>query len=264
MNYSLKHLATLFIYLVGFPFNFIPLNIRFLAINLHFLFFASHRHPSESLRRAFLIRDLLDKYINNLACVLEGNGQHPKHRVTDYHNFFVENISPNSYVLDIGCGCGFVTSSVASSIPTCHITAIDYHEGNINKAIASFGRLSNVLFTFKDVFNLSPENIFDFIILSNVLEHFPDRLKLLHYLSRHFPKATLLIRVPAYDRSWDVPFRASLNIPYFLDPDHKIEYTYDLLNSELESSNYRLASSISKWGEIWAVAHHTSFTYASP
>ena len=41
------------------------------------------------------------------------NGLHPKHRIINYHKFFVDNINSKDKVLDIGCGNGALTFEVA-------------------------------------------------------------------------------------------------------------------------------------------------------
>ena len=34
-----------------------------------------------------------------------GQGEHPKHKLTRYHDFFIEHIADGAHVLDVGCGC---------------------------------------------------------------------------------------------------------------------------------------------------------------
>ncbi len=45
--------------------------------------------PSDSLRRLYTIEDSLELVINERAMAL-GGGEHPKHRLTDYHGFFAD------------------------------------------------------------------------------------------------------------------------------------------------------------------------------
>jgi len=40
-------------------------------------------------------------------------GLHPKHRIMNYHKFFVDNVSPGDTVLDIGCGNGALAFDLA-------------------------------------------------------------------------------------------------------------------------------------------------------
>ena len=52
------------------------------------------------------------KLATRLAIRAEG-GLHPKHRLMNYHKFFVDNVSPEDTVLDMGCGNGALTFDVA-------------------------------------------------------------------------------------------------------------------------------------------------------
>lgn len=45
------------------------------------------------------------KLSTKFAIKSEG-GLHPKHRLMDYHRFFVDAVQPNDMVCDIGCGNG--------------------------------------------------------------------------------------------------------------------------------------------------------------
>ena len=57
-----------------------------------------------------------------------GNGIHPKHRLTDYHDFFVENIEDKETVIDVGCGYGAVARTIAKNCPKSQILGIDINK----------------------------------------------------------------------------------------------------------------------------------------
>ena len=50
-----------------------------------------------------MIKDNLNLVINERA-LKYGNGIHPKHILTKYHDFFTDNILNGENILDIGCG----------------------------------------------------------------------------------------------------------------------------------------------------------------
>ena len=55
-------------------------------------------------------------------------GIHPKHRLTDYHKFFIENVEEGERVLDIGCGSGELTYDVAIHSKPSLIVGMDSDE----------------------------------------------------------------------------------------------------------------------------------------
>jgi SAM-dependent methyltransferase len=70
------------------------------------------RDPADALRFMMQAQEELNRYIDQGAIRYE-NGIHVKHRLTRYHDFFVERIRPGERVLDVGCGNGAVSYDVA-------------------------------------------------------------------------------------------------------------------------------------------------------
>jgi hypothetical protein len=65
---------------------------------------------------------------------------------------------------------------------------------------------------------------------------------------------TFLIRVPAFDREWRVPWKKELGVEWRLDPTHETEYTLPQLEAELREAGLRVADCVTRWGEYWVRA----------
>ncbi|GAI62554.1 unnamed protein product, partial [marine sediment metagenome] len=100
------------------------------------------------------------------------DGVHPKHRILDYHKFFLNKIEKNSKILDIGCGMGEVAFDISKKAQK--VVAIDINKKKIESAKRRFSR-DNLTFIVGDATDYNFNERFDYIILSNVLEHIKDR-----------------------------------------------------------------------------------------
>ena len=108
---KMKKIIILILDIINFFWTLIPSKLRKFFIK-SILAVESRGKPKESLKFLFEINELSEVFINQSSIRYEGN-HHPKHRLTNYHNFFIENINDNSKVLDLGCGYGFVAWKVA-------------------------------------------------------------------------------------------------------------------------------------------------------
>jgi len=176
------------------------------------------------------------------------NGIHPKHRLMKYHNFFIDNINSTDIVLDIGCGNGFNTYHIAGKAK--RVVGIDIDSKNIAYAEKSFSS-DNIDYLTADIMDYKFDQKFDVIVLSNLLEHIKDRIKLLKKI-RGIGRR-VLIRVPVIDRSWLVLYKKELGIEYRLDKTHYIEYTIDNFTEELKKAGLKIKNYSIRFGEIWAV-----------
>ena len=165
-----------------------------------------------------------------------------------YHNFFIDNINPGDIVLDVGCGNGFNTYYIAGKARS--VVGIDIDNKNIAYAEKNFSS-DNIDYFIADIMDYKFSQKFDVIVLSNVLEHMKDRIRLLkkiRSIGRIF-----LVRVPMIDRSWLVLYKKELGIEYRLDKTHCIEYTIDSFTKELERAGLKIKNYSIQFGEIWAV-----------
>ena len=86
-----------------------PKNFRTNFIFFFIVLDSRGKNTANSLSSLFNLKDKLNLVINERAMAF-GNGIHPKHRLTDYHDFFVENIEDKETVIDVGCGYGAVAN----------------------------------------------------------------------------------------------------------------------------------------------------------
>ncbi|MBU2540170.1 class I SAM-dependent methyltransferase [Patescibacteria group bacterium] len=175
-------------------------------------------------------------------------GLHPKHRLMNYHKFFIDNINPRDTVLDIGCGNGALTFDVAKKAKK--VIGIDLDEENIRFAKEMFSR-KNIEYVQGDILENFPGKKFDVIILSNVLEHIKNRAKFLKVLKSKADK--FLIRVPMINRDWITLYKKELGLEWMLDRGHFTEYTLESFQKELKKAGFKICSYSVQFGEIWSV-----------
>lgn len=187
-------------------------------------------------------------YIGRAAIKAEG-GIHPKHRITGYHNFFLENIGAKDSVLDIGCGPGELAHDLAKKAKK--VVGIDFSEKYIASAKKNYV-LPNLEYFYGDATRHQFKEKFDVIILSNVLEHIEHRVEFLKAIKHIAPK--ILIRVPMIDRDWLTIYKKELGIEWRADLTHYLEYTVPLLESELAAVGLNIKTYSVQFGELWAVA----------
>jgi SAM-dependent methyltransferase len=203
------------------------------------------------------MRELLEVYADayyamDRAAIAYDHGVHVKHRLTRYHDFFVENVGAGERVLDVGCGKGELAWDLAER-GGATVVAIDRARWALDFARAHFAH-PRVTYVESDALAYEAEGPFDAAVLSNVLEHVGPRVDLLLALRERIGVGRLLIRVPAIDRDWVVPLRHELGLTYFSDPEHEVEYTPELLRDELAKAGWEMGEPRLSWGEIWVVA----------
>lgn len=97
-------------------------------------------------------------------------------------------------ILDVGCGTGNVTLPLCI-LPNAEVTGIDVHQGNLD-ITASRNKFENLTLKFQ-YFEKGEIKDFDYIILTEVLEHIPNYTEILEYAAKNGKKGMqLLITVP--------------------------------------------------------------------
>lgn len=193
----------------------------------------------------------LDNYcyykISKLSVVLN-DGVHPKHRLMDYHKFFIDNISDTYRVVDIGYGIGAATFSIAKKARS--VVGLDISKVSLDYA-KKHHVAQNIEYVHGDAIKGLTDEKFDVAVLSNVLEHVEDRVGLLETIKKISPK--ILIRVPMINRDWLVLYKKELNAEWRLDKTHYTEYTLEQFKRELEEAGLSIKDYSIQFGEIWSI-----------
>ena len=179
-------------------------------------------------------------------------GVHAKHRLTGYHDYFVERIPPGARVLDVGCHKGELAHDLAERAGAV-VVGIDRSPWALREAQARFSH-PRLTYVEADALTYTSAEPFDVVVLSNVLEHLAPRVEFLRGLHERLGAGRLLVRVPVLNRDWTVPLRRELGLPYFSDPEHEVEYDVELLRRELAGAGWVMHEPVLAWGEIWAEA----------
>lgn len=188
--------------------------------------------------------------LDQVAMRYDNSGTHVKHRLMQYHDFFVERLKPGERVLDIGCGYGAVAWSMVTRAHAI-VTGIDLDPSNIAMARRLFQH-SHLTFIQGDALKELPPGPFETIVISNTLEHIQDRIEFLKAMNKQVHPRRWLIRAPMLNRHWHVPMRKELGMSYFSDRTHYTEYTPQTFEDELRAASLTIIHMQINWGEIWA------------
>lgn len=235
----------------GIIWKILPFPIRKRIFFGLFILETRGKSKSQSLKRIFQIEDYLNLVVNERALAL-GHGEHPKHYLTRYHDFFIDNLNDCLRIADLGCGYGAVSRSIAFAYPNSIVIGIDNNTERLKQA-KGIENPSNLQFELLDIDKFSPKQPMDGIVLSNVLEHVEERVNFLKNMMIRTNPKKVLIRVPLFERHWTIPLRKELGVNYFQDEDHKIEHTILEFENEMTKSGLYISKIETKWGEIWAV-----------
>lgn len=200
------------------------------------------------VKNCLKVHNLVYKVVSFLA-IKTNDGIHPKHRILNYHQFFLNNIQQNSVVLDVGCSSGELTFDLSKKAKK--VVGIDLNENYIRKAQKN-NKAKNIEYILGDVTKYNFAEQFDFIVLSNVLEHIENRIEFLKKIKSQ--AKNFLIRVPMINRDWITLYKKELGIEYRLDKGHFIEYTLQSLTKELEMAGYKIDNYLIEFGEICLTA----------
>ena len=209
------------------------------------------QEPKTAARSLLQVEDALAGHIDQVA-IRYDDGVHVKHRLTRYHDFFVERIRRGERVLDIGCGKGEMAYDIATRAGAW-VTGIDFNPEHLTFARSRF-KHPHLAFVEGDALVYVPTEPFDVVVLSNVLEHIKERVAFLRRVQELVHPGRWLIRVPMINRHWLVPLRKELGLAYFSDSTHHTEYSQQSFEGELHAAGLAITHLQINWGEIWAEA----------
>lgn len=204
--------------------------------------------PAPLLRALCTLDNLIYRAISVTSVWYDG-GLHAKHRLTRYHDFFLERVAPGERVLDIGCGNGALAADLARR-GRATVTGVDQDPTAIRSARSRHAGMG-LTFVEGDA-RMVPAGGFDVVILSNVLEHLEGRIAFLQDTMNRSGARRLLVRVPLFERDWRVPLKRELGVDFRLDPTHCIEYTVEEFETEIAAAGLVIEERQVRWGEIWA------------
>lgn len=211
-------------------------------------------HPKVArhlVKLAALFHNLCYRLISRYA--ISCDGVHPKHEIVNYFKFFSDHISPEGSVLDVGCSSGELLEKIAIST-SGQVTGVEIDEAKAIKATKRLAHINNVEVVNSDIWDFKPSMSYDYLTLSNVLEHLDNRVDLLKYLLESIKPKTVLIRVPMLMRSWEVAYKRKIGVEWRLDSTHQIEYTEEEFFRELREAGLKIKDFSVRWGEFYAVA----------
>lgn len=246
----MKRLILLLAEFLGVAWRLLPARLRLGLITGMLVIESRGRDAGAGLRRLLRVRDRLEWVLNERAMAY-GDGEHPKHRLMPYHVFFIERIADGERVLDVGCGYGAVARSIAHARPHCRVVGIDSDAGRLSQARAAENP-PNLEFVAGDATAAVPDGRWDVMVLSNVLEHIDDRVAFLRALQTSTGAERLLLRVPLFERDWQMALRRELGVDFRSDADHRIEHTLAEFDDEICRAGLHAVERLTLWGEIWA------------
>ncbi|CAA6604964.1 Methyltransferase type 12 (fragment) [Rhodospirillaceae bacterium LM-1] len=116
----------------------------------------------------------------------------------------------------------------------------------------------NLKFVEGDATHQLPDGRWDVVVLSNILEHIELRVDFLKAIVVKTRPKRILIRVPMFERDWQIALRKELGIDFRSDPTHMIEHTLPEFEMEIAKAGLRTCERLTLWGEIWATVEPIS------
>ena len=178
----------------------------------------SNKTVASALLRPMLKIHTLSYKLSGMFASVAHNNIHPKHRIMLYKEWFLDNISKDDIVLDVGCNTGMMPEVMSQKAK--FVYGIEIEKKNI-KVAKNIRQKDNIEYICADAttYDYSECMPIDIVTLSNVLEHIEHRVNFLKKLIKKITwknkdNKQLLIRVPMIDREWIAIYKKELGMEY--------------------------------------------------
>lgn len=182
-----------------------------------------------------------------------GFNEPPKHRAEIISKY----IEPNSTILDIGCSDGTLIDFIAKNNSPLKVEGVDISKKAVSYTIKRGYKAYEMDILSDELIDFLNNDAFDYIIITEVIEHIQESEKLMLNLKKHFNKS-IFVSLP---NSGFIMHQLRLLLGYFpvivIIVHHIKEHIRFLTNNDFlywcnylgfEVINYRVSSTSIVWG----------------
>ncbi|KAJ5130044.1 uncharacterized protein N7515_006083 [Penicillium bovifimosum] len=130
---------------------------------------------------------------------------HSWRTVTNSAPYLLPHLKPDMKILDVGCGPGSITISLAKLVPDGHVTGVEYVPDPLEgaRALAQAEGVSNITFQEGNIHALPFEdNTFDVVHVHQVLQHIADPIHALSEMRRVAKEGGIVACRESAELSW--------------------------------------------------------------
>ncbi|WP_143961761.1 class I SAM-dependent methyltransferase [Litoribacter populi] len=144
-------------------------------------------------------KDKIVSYYDQFVTEQEKRGVNSRHlHILD--KLVSAGLKTDHKVLEVGCGIGTVSQLIAKKVNKGKVLAVDISPESIEKAKKLWADCKNLTFEVSDMKDFLKEDLYDFFVFPDVLEHIPvdQHFKLFETIKRHSHKdSVIFINIPA-------------------------------------------------------------------
>ncbi|MGZ3651255.1 MAG: class I SAM-dependent methyltransferase [Bdellovibrionota bacterium] len=166
-------------------------------------------------------------------------------------NFLLPKLKKGARVLDLGCGHGTLSYSLAQA--GCRVVGVDHEASHLEEARRVCAPFPDAAFFQEDAraYLTRTGEKFDVLVLRHVIEHLERPEELLRSLAADFP--LLYVEVPDFDATYfnHVAVDVGARLTY-ADADHLVEFDRDELARVIKLGGYQIRESEYRYGVLRA------------